>query len=98
MKRMLMQNLPHVKSLPTGLPNAENGIDTRQVRTFLKMGLLLKFVMTSLLALATGAVFAQTTEFDALRRKAEAGMIDRSDIQTSFHFIDADEGRLPKPG
>ena len=32
------------------------------------------------------------------RRKAEAGMFDRSDIQTSFQFIDADEGRLPKPG
>jgi uncharacterized protein DUF5069 len=30
-------------------------------------------------------------------RKAEAGMHDRSDIQTSFQFIDADEGRLPKP-
>ena len=27
-------------------------------------------------------------------RKAEAGMSDRSDIQTSFQFIDADEGRL----
>ena len=33
-----------------------------------------------------------------LRRKAEAGMNNRSDIQTSFQFIDADEGRLPKPG
>lgn len=32
------------------------------------------------------------------RRKAEAGMADRSDIRTSFEFIDADEGRLPKPG
>jgi len=32
------------------------------------------------------------------RRKAEAGMADRSDIQTSFQFIDADEGRLPKSG
>ena len=30
------------------------------------------------------------------RRKADAGMTDRSDIQTSFEFIDADEGRLPK--
>ena len=30
------------------------------------------------------------------RRKAEAGMNDRSDIETSFQFIDADEGRLPK--
>jgi len=29
------------------------------------------------------------------RRKAEAGMSDRSDIETSFQFIDADEGRLP---
>jgi len=29
------------------------------------------------------------------RRKTEAGMTDRSDIQTSFQFIDADEGRLP---
>jgi Domain of unknown function (DUF5069) len=28
-------------------------------------------------------------------RKKEAGMSDRSDIQTSFQFIDADEGRLP---
>jgi gluconokinase len=28
------------------------------------------------------------------RRKAEAGMSDRSDIQTSFQFIDADEGQL----
>ncbi len=33
-----------------------------------------------------------------VNRKAEAGMTDRSDIQTSFQFIDADEGRLPKPG
>ena len=31
------------------------------------------------------------------RRKAEAGMSDRSDIKTSFQFIDADEGRLPRP-
>jgi len=30
------------------------------------------------------------------RRKAEAGMSDRADIQTSFQFIDADEGRLPR--
>jgi len=30
-----------------------------------------------------------------VRRKVEAGMTDRSDIQTSFEFIDADEGRLP---
>ena len=29
------------------------------------------------------------------RRKAGAGMADRSDVQTSFQFIDADEGRLP---
>jgi hypothetical protein len=31
------------------------------------------------------------------RRKKEASMTDRSDIQTAFQFIDADEGRLPKP-
>jgi len=31
------------------------------------------------------------------RRKAEAGMSDRGDIETSFQFIDADEGRLPRP-
>ena len=30
------------------------------------------------------------------RRKQEAGMADRLDIQTAFQFIDADEGRLPK--
>jgi hypothetical protein len=30
-----------------------------------------------------------------VRRKAEAGMANRSDIQTSFQFIDTDEGRLP---
>ena len=29
------------------------------------------------------------------RRKAEAGMSDRSDIETSFQFIDADEERSP---
>jgi gluconokinase len=29
------------------------------------------------------------------RRKAEAGMSERADIQTAFQFIDADEGRLP---
>jgi hypothetical protein len=29
------------------------------------------------------------------RRKAEAGMTDRADIQTAFQFIDTDEGRLP---
>ncbi len=32
------------------------------------------------------------------RRKKEAGMTDRSDIQTAFQFIDADEGRLPSLG
>ena len=31
------------------------------------------------------------------RRKQEAGMSDRSDIETAFQFIDADEGRLPSP-
>jgi hypothetical protein len=31
-------------------------------------------------------------------RKEEAGMSDRADIQTSFQFIDADEGRLSKSG
>jgi hypothetical protein len=31
------------------------------------------------------------------RRKKEAGLTNRSDIQTAFQFIDADEGRLPKP-
>src|SRR5262249_47913735 len=30
------------------------------------------------------------------RRKQEAGMTDRSDIETSFQFIDADEGREVK--
>jgi gluconokinase len=30
------------------------------------------------------------------RRKQEAGMADRSDIQTAFQFIDADEGREVK--
>jgi hypothetical protein len=29
-------------------------------------------------------------------RKKEAGMMDRSGIQTAFQFKDADEGRLPK--
>lgn len=32
-----------------------------------------------------------------IRRKKEAGMEDRSDIQTMFDFIDADEGR-PRDG
>jgi hypothetical protein len=31
------------------------------------------------------------------RRKQEAGMTGRSDIETAFQFIDADEGRLPPP-
>jgi len=31
------------------------------------------------------------------RRKQEAGMANRSDIETAFQFIDADEGRLPLP-
>jgi hypothetical protein len=30
------------------------------------------------------------------RRKREAGMSDRSEIQTSFQFIDADEERSPR--
>jgi hypothetical protein len=30
------------------------------------------------------------------RRKQEADMSDRSDIETAFQFIDADEGHLPK--
>jgi len=32
------------------------------------------------------------------RRKKEAGMSDRSDIETAFQFIDADEGRFLDPG
>lgn len=32
------------------------------------------------------------------RRKNETGMADRSDIQTMFDFIDADEGRFPRAG
>ena len=28
------------------------------------------------------------------RRKREAGLQDRADIETMFQFIDADEGRL----
>jgi Domain of unknown function (DUF5069) len=32
------------------------------------------------------------------RRKKEAGMSDRTDIETAFQFIDADEGRLPQLG
>jgi hypothetical protein len=31
------------------------------------------------------------------RRKKEAGMSDRCDIETAFQFIDADEGRFPNP-
>ncbi len=31
------------------------------------------------------------------RRKREGGMSDRSDIETAFQFIDADEGRFPSP-
>jgi hypothetical protein len=30
------------------------------------------------------------------RRKREAGMQDRAEIETMFQFIDADEGRAPK--
>jgi Domain of unknown function (DUF5069) len=29
------------------------------------------------------------------RRKKESGLADRDDIQTTFDYIDADEGRLP---
>jgi uncharacterized protein DUF5069 len=32
------------------------------------------------------------------RRKKEAGMADRSEIDTMFAFIDADEGRSPNAG
>ncbi len=31
------------------------------------------------------------------RRKRESGFADRDDIQTMFDFIDADEGRNPRP-
>jgi Domain of unknown function (DUF5069) len=31
------------------------------------------------------------------RRKREAGMQDRAEIETMFQFIDADEGRSPSP-
>jgi len=31
------------------------------------------------------------------RRKREAGMVDRTDIETMFQFIDADEGRPVAP-
>ena len=81
-----MQNPAHVKSLPTGLANAENGIDTRLGLGFLSiMRLRLKFVMAvTLLALATALVPAQTAEFDALRHKAEAG-----DAKAQFDLADA---------
>jgi TPR repeat protein len=83
MKRMLMQNPARVKSLPTGLTNAENG-SVNERHTGL-MRLQLKFVMTAtLLALAAALVAAQTAEFDALRRKAEAG-----DAKAQFDLADA---------
>jgi hypothetical protein len=31
------------------------------------------------------------------RRKAQSGFTDRDDIQTMFDYIDADEGRKPRP-
>jgi TPR repeat protein len=56
-----------------------------KVRTFLDMRLLLKFVITStLLVLVTALVSAQTAEFDALRRKAEAG-----DAKSQFDLAEA---------
>jgi Sel1 repeat-containing protein len=56
-----------------------------KVRTFLDMRLLLKFVVTStLLVLVTALVSAQTAEFDALRRKAEAG-----DSKSQFDLAEA---------
>jgi Sel1 repeat len=85
MKRMLMQNLTHVKSLPTGLANARMASIHGKVRTFLDMRLLLKLVLSStLLVLVTALVSAQTAEFDALRRKAEAG-----DAKSQFDLAEA---------
>jgi Sel1 repeat len=86
MKRMLMQNQSHVKSLPTGLTNAENDIDTKAgTRTFLDMRLRLNLMAPfALLALATALVSAQTAEFDALRHKAEAG-----DAKAQFDLAEA---------
>jgi hypothetical protein len=56
-----------------------------KVRTFLDMRLLLKFVVTcTLLVLVTALVSAQTAEFDALRRKAEAG-----DSKSQFDLAEA---------
>jgi TPR repeat protein len=54
------------------------------VRNFLDMRLRLKFVMAVTLALATAIVSAQTAEFDALRRKAEAG-----DSKSQFDLAEA---------
>jgi hypothetical protein len=56
-----------------------------KVRTFLDMRLQLKFVVTStLLVLVTALVSAQTADFDALRRKAEAG-----DSKSQFDLAEA---------
>src|ERR1700747_2069926 len=56
-----------------------------KVRTFLVMRLLLKLAVTfTLLVLVTALVSAQTAEFDALRRKAEAG-----DSKSQFDLAEA---------
>jgi len=76
-----------MSSLPTSLESAENGVakQSGDRKTFLDMLGRLKFMnCVGSFALATALVSAQTADFDALRRKAEAG-----DAKAQFDLAEA---------
>lgn len=83
---MLIQNPPHVKSLPSRPENAENGIRKQApFRALLKMLRHLKFAILIVPFLVAAAlVSAQSADFNALRSKAEAG-----DAKAQFDLAEA---------
>ena len=71
-----MQKPPHVKSLPTWPRSAENGIRAPGDSGPLGISMLIrpKFVnFVAVIAITAACISAQTADFNALRRKAEAG-------------------------
>jgi TPR repeat protein len=73
---MLRQNPPHVKTLPTGIKNAENGIHAQAGDSGppLFMSIQQKFVrFVVVIAVAAAVASAQTDDFATLRQKAESG-------------------------
>jgi hypothetical protein len=71
---MLKQNLRHVKSLPPGSQTRRMAVSNQTATRLPRMLVRLKSVLLiASLALTTALVLAQASDFEAIRRKAEAG-------------------------